>query len=247
MDTSFLDPLRDLYHEYQMYKTHPGRKGHLKNLQKNFRNQGVSIIANNCMAGLIYHDLKQPFLTPIVNCRFAPESYIAFCEDMEYYISCQIEDAGYLDEVEGFPYARFVGDENHQDLNLALVHYDSFEEGKKAFQRRKKRINYQNQVLLCEMYDQEYSPKLLERFAALPGPKVLLTHRDYERTEFSKDTWKREWNDFTFPLTCYGDGEEQPHGKCMLLKDHSPYRYLDELDILTFINTGKIQKNQDFS
>lgn len=61
-------------------------------LRKQFNNSGVSIIASNCVAGTIYHQLKNRFNSPTINCYFENDDFIRFCERLEYYLTVELTD-----------------------------------------------------------------------------------------------------------------------------------------------------------
>lgn len=51
------------------------------------RNRDFSLISNNCIAGIIYHDLGLPFRTPTINLFFENDDFFRFADNLEYYLT----------------------------------------------------------------------------------------------------------------------------------------------------------------
>lgn len=149
------------------------KKRRCKEYRKRFTNEGVSIISMNCTGGILYHDLGLQFLSPTVNMYMKAEDFIKFCENLRYYCS--------VDKMIECTDKSIVGDRKYPvaklaDIYLYLVHYKSVEEAQRKWNERKKRINYNNIIILNN--DREgMTDALMDRFENLPYKKIMFVHR----------------------------------------------------------------------
>lgn len=140
--------------------------------RKALRNKDVSIISMNCTGGILSHDLGLQFKSPTVNLFFRAEDFIKFCENLKYYLAIdefiECTDPEIIEDRK-YPIA-YLG-----DLLVFLVHYNSVEKAQNKWNERKKRINWDNIVIMNT--DREgMTEELKERFEVLPYRKVMFTH-----------------------------------------------------------------------
>lgn len=55
--------------------------------KKRLSNRNFTILCNNCVGGVILHELGERFNSPTVNLFFGAEDYIKFLEKLDYYLS----------------------------------------------------------------------------------------------------------------------------------------------------------------
>ena len=120
----------------------------------------------NCWAGLLYHRLRFPFRSPIVNMFIPERDYIRFLRDPETYMKSELKwkETGYdkyLDRE--YPVALC------RDIELHLNHYDDFTVAKKKWEERRARINWTRIIAMMYTEDRE----IAEEFSALPYPKKM--------------------------------------------------------------------------
>ena len=154
--------------------------------QKKLSNKDFTIISNNCWGGLVYESYNLEKQTPTVGMYFAPEEYLRFLSNLEYYI-CHCEMTFVAPEQArhkmlyrqdkrfgSFPIAR-VG-----DVEIAMLHYHSEEEAKAKWKRRCSRVNWDK--LIVKMNDQNgCTLEHAKAFAQLPfAHKVFLTVNDWD-------------------------------------------------------------------
>lgn len=173
-----------------------------------------SILATNCIGGIIYHDLGLEFRTPTVNLTIPLEDLIKLAENPRWYMErplVEIKDPGPCP-------AALLG-----DIRVNFVHYAAFEEGAAKWEERKRKINWDRIVLMGTDRDGcDY--ETLRRFDQLPWPnKVMFTHRPYPE----------------FPSACYIKGFEE-RGEVGVLTDFKPgirkRRFVDAFDYVAFLN-----------
>lgn len=63
-----------------------------KILRKRLKNRDFTIIANNCLAGCIYHDLKLRFDTPTVNLYIPFPDYIFFLKNLKQLVYAEFTE-----------------------------------------------------------------------------------------------------------------------------------------------------------
>ena len=56
-------------------------------LRKELKNSNFTILSNNCMGVIIYHNLGLRFDTPTVSLYFPADDFIKFVNDLQYYIN----------------------------------------------------------------------------------------------------------------------------------------------------------------
>lgn len=182
--------------------------------RKRLKNKDFTIIASNCNGTLMYHDLGLRYLTPTVNLAIGMDDFVKMAEKLEHYMEQEIVE---VKGEEGCPVG-LLG-----DIRINFVHYDTFEEGVKKWEERKKRIHWENLFLIGTEKD-GCSYETLQRFDRLPYEnKVIFTHVEYP--EFSS--------------ACYVRGFEEK-GELGVLTFYKKRfwrrRYLDDFDYVSFLN-----------
>lgn len=114
------------------------------------KNDNFTIFSQNCIGGIMYHDLGVKFYSPTINMLFEPNDWIKFLERPKHYLNYRIEFKN--DNECGYP--RGVIDDVHVDF----IHYKSRDEIIRLWNKRKERINWDNiLVIACDKgMDEEY-------------------------------------------------------------------------------------------
>ena len=187
-------------------------------------NTDFSLITNNCIGGIIYHDMHLQFLSPTINLYFDNEEFIRFCTYLDEYLSLAVEKC--ISIQKPFPVGVLHG--SHGDVHIYFMHYDSFEQAVAKWDERKERINYDNLYIIMEA--QKCSSAILAKFNDIPyANKVVLT-----------DEIQDVANSFPIGDDFYGDSYWP--GKLLEYPPRGLYRYMEQFDYVQFINTGKIKK-----
>lgn len=196
-------------------------------------NKNFTILSENCLAGVIYHDFNMQFRTPLINGEFSTQDYIKFLQSPEYYMKQELVFVSSKDDSLpefyhnlDFPVARLG------DLYYRFTHYQMPEEKiRTIWNKRKARINWDNvYVVLCEK--KGCTLEHMKAFEALPYKhKLILTCRYYPELKYG----------------FYIKGFEEIGYIDNLLKDVPGFfptlkKYYDQFDFVTWFNTGKIQK-----
>ena len=107
-----------------------------------------SIISNNCWAGHVYRRYGLPYLTPTVGLYFFADDYVKLCSDLQGYMSKELEFIPYTES----KHRKIIEQRNQThvpiarlgDVEIVFLHYSTAEEAARKWQRRVRRINYDN-------------------------------------------------------------------------------------------------------
>ncbi len=91
-----------------------------------------SIISQNCVGSVWYHDLGLRFSSPTINMKFDPNDYIVFLQNINKYFNSQIN---FISTDKTYPCGKIGG-----EIFVEFVHYHSAIEVVKKWEERKKRI-----------------------------------------------------------------------------------------------------------
>lgn len=106
----------------------------------------LTIISNTCIGGRLYHDYHKKFLSPTIDFYMEPSSFVKFCSNLKYYLNCEIKPLpNYkIDYLSNFLFCDIGG------LIAAFGHTnDSYEKIINKWNERKKRVNYDNIIVIC--------------------------------------------------------------------------------------------------
>lgn len=183
------------------------------------KNKSMSVLSSNCTGAFTLHDLGMKFNSPFVNLWMSPKDFIKYVENLDTYRYIPL-----IESIEESPYPIGL----LQDLKIHFQHYSSFEEAKRKWEERSKRINKDNLfVIMSERDGCTYQD--LENFNKLPlKNKVVFTCKKYPKIESS----------FSFPE--YENQQELGHlfeRKGLLGK-----KVYDQFPYVEWFNTGKIKR-----
>ena len=185
--------------------------------RRKLKNRDFSLFSSNCNGACICHDLGLQFRSPFVNLWLTAEDFVKLLEAPKEYLSAPLE---FLEEKEvSYPVARL------KDVTLHFQHYGTQQQALEQWQRRVRRINWDDLFVL--MTDRDgCTEALLRRFDALPYPhKAVFTHVPYP----------------DIPSAVYIPGfEKEPCvGECSAFKNgYSGKKWYDAFDYVTWLNEG---------
>lgn len=167
---SLINKLKDQYNTKCVSVFAPFRR-------KKLNNHDFSIISNNCWGGYIYRHFAIPYATPTVGLYFFASDYVKFARNLEYYLKeCKLKfiawsDSKYKDVIlkkgqTNVPIARL------DDIEIIFLHYKTQEEAEEKWNRRAKRVNYNNLIFkFSEMND--FKKEDMETFESLQAQKKI--------------------------------------------------------------------------
>lgn len=196
------------------------RKVHRYFLRKRLKNKNFTILAPTCIAGVMYHELGQKFLSPTINLWMYDKDFLKFIHNLKDYLSY---DLRFADGIDDTPTAYL------NDILIHFNHYHSNEEAKQKWDERKNRINYDNLFII--MADQPdggvitHEDMLSLKDIPCKG-KVVLSVKDYDDIDYIVHLPK------------------DPEKDCvnMYMFDKSPilkrFRWEREWDYVSWLNSG---------
>lgn len=203
-------------------------------------NHGFTIISNTCVGGVMTHFVGEQFRSPTVNLIIYEEQFLTFCKHLKEYSECPVEkpteeEAKQFESL-NYPVGILRGKNGLPDINILLVHYGSFEDGKAKWEERFKRVNYESLYIIMDR-GMEASDEIIDAFHELPYEhKVIFTHK--------ADT--KRWP-CSFKFDCYTP-EKYRSGMLYdnIRRGIETYAVMDEFDFVAWLNEGKIQRNPEF-
>ena len=189
------------------------------------RNRDFTIISQNCMGGLIYHDLGLQFKTPTIDLVIRGENFIRLVENLQEVLS-----------VPAVPGRERIPGENPyptiraSDVEVCGFHYPTCAEACEAWNRRRERVNLNNVFVIANAWDMDDDPALMEK---------LVRASDYKTIVFSD-------KEYSFP-GCFHlpggfwkrDAEGLLHPNPMDFIPGSYKRYFEEFfDFVDWLNHG---------
>ena len=133
----------------------------------------VTILSDDCWGGYVYHRLKLPFSSPLINILWNKDEYVKFIQDPSFYLNTELKLFREGDFKTGLAPIGELG-HGEQTVKLQLIHNASFAEAKEQWNRRIKRINFKNLFVKMGFENCEQdSEKWLPIFSNIPYKKIL--------------------------------------------------------------------------
>lgn len=137
---------------------------YIKKAKDEFEIKDISIISQQCIGGIIYHDMGMKFLSPTINLYLEAKDFIEMVENLEEYMKLPIN----VKKENGL----VIGELGK--LRVIFLHYNEIEEAKEKWEERKKRILWDKIFVICTDRD-GFDEECFERFKKLKYPKALIT------------------------------------------------------------------------
>ncbi len=134
--------------------------------------ENITFISQNCIGGVLYHDLGLQFLSPTVN-TFIPEpGFVKMVLNLRHYMAQELV----MRWGEEYPIGML------DDVEIHFMHYENCKDAKEAWGRRKARINWDKILVLATDRD-GFDEAVYEQWKQIPYAKVLFT----AHSEFTED------------------------------------------------------------
>ena len=142
------------------------RKNQIKiaSVRLHLKTTDLTIISQNCIGGVFYHDMKLPFQSPTVNAFIPQPDFIRFTNNLDHYLQVPLDlswDAEY-------PIGRLG------DVSVHFVHYETCRDAADAWARRKTRIRFDKILVLCTDRD-GFTDEVFDQWREIQYPKLLFT------------------------------------------------------------------------
>lgn len=168
-----------------------------------FRNRCInnlmvpSIISNTCNAGFVYHYCGLEFKSPTINTVIHPADYVKFCANLKHYLEIELEEVFYsLFNGRRVPVGRL------DDIEIWFVHDETAEQSVFDWNRRRKRVNYDNLLIMMEDSIEPIQGAVYMNIKKLPYRNLLLSkyisgegishyegNRDFHNRSYSIENW----------------------------------------------------------
>ena len=131
--------------------------------------EGITFISQNCIGGVLYHDLGLKFLSPTIN-TFIPEpGFVKFVHNLYYYMEQEL----IMHWGEEYPIGML------KDVEIHFMHYETCADAKEAWNRRKNRVNW-NRIFVIGTDRDGFNDVVYANWKDISYPKVLFTtHQEY--------------------------------------------------------------------
>lgn len=135
------------------------------NRLKELKENTPTIIAPNCWGGLTYHHLGLEFCSPFINMWEKHDDYLKLLSNLKYYLDLEpklkeMYNGGLCDP---YPIVTLG------DVVIRMNHYKTFEEALECWERRKKRIKWDN--IIVTLWDEDMTR--IEKFMSLPYERKI--------------------------------------------------------------------------
>lgn len=147
------------------------------------KNYSFSLITNNCIGGFMMHGVKEEFRSPTVNLLIHDYQFCTFCKRLKEYSECPVEEPTETEKVKfqnlDYPVGILRGEiKGIPDIVLYFMHYKSFDDAKKCWEKRFKRVNF-NDIFIVFNRDMEAKEEIVDEFQTIPyDNKVFITHHN---------------------------------------------------------------------
>ena len=122
---SFIKKPIDIIRKYK-------EKNYCNSLRCKLKNDNFTIICNNCVGGIIYHNLGKRFLSPTINLSIRGEDYLNFCKNIEYYSKCDMINVSTTEF--NYPVGKIVSENSkYPNIKIYFMHSNTFKEAKEKF------------------------------------------------------------------------------------------------------------------
>lgn len=157
------------------------------------RNKDFTLIAQNCIGGVIYSDLGLEFKSPTINMFIEDENFVKLVGNLEYYMSIPatpVTDC-YIDPIANqIRYPKIaIG-----DIEICCLHYKNCDEAIAAWEKRRKRVNLNNVYVIGNSWNMHNNRHLVEELLKVTKYKtIVFTTEKYQYNECIQlpgDFWK---------------------------------------------------------
>lgn len=166
-----------LYTTNMNWFQHLNYKRFISKLKNKITNKDISIISNNCIGGVLYHDLGIRFNSPTINTLIYGNEFVYFANNLKYYISINLV----LHDNTNYPIGILKSDNpNLPDIYIHFLHDNDFEIAKQNWNRRKQRVNYNNLIIIYEHFNKTSTSVLQDYNSINCDKKIAFTHKKFK-------------------------------------------------------------------
>ncbi len=173
------------------------------------------IISRDCVGGVLYKRMGIQFTSPTIKLFMTNEDFVLFCLNIKEFLNASVEEV-HTDNA--YPVGQIATKKG--SIKLYFMHYNSFSDARNSWERRKKRMDFNNLVVILNA-EPNVDVNIIEQFEKIPYRKILLTSNAKE-SEYVKN------------LKCFELGYDGPL-VAYRSKNMPIVRYMDEFDWIDFL------------
>lgn len=135
--------------------------------RKQLHVKGFSIISQNCIGGVFYHDMGMQFLSPTIN-TFIPEpGFVKLVLNLRHYMEQELV----VHWGETYPIGML------EDVEIHFMHYGTCQEAEESWNKRKARINW-DRIFVIGTDRNGFHESVFAEWIKIPYPKILYTAQE---------------------------------------------------------------------
>jgi uncharacterized protein (DUF1919 family) len=156
----------------------------------------LTVFSNDCWGGELYKFLDIEYSSPFIGTYLMAPDYIRFLKNPLFYLEKEIEFVKYSKYIEvenarnEFRYRFPVGKIN--DIEIQFMHFETKEEAKLKWDKRKQRINWQNIIVKFDGSKDLASEKLINEFDQLSFQKKLVL-TNVSKVNITSNVYVPDW------------------------------------------------------
>lgn len=146
---------------------------------------GRAIISNNCSGVRLLQDFNLRYDSPTIALQIMPEEFTKFCQNLKWYMEQEITEYKYFSDEHKQYFANMYGGGIDfvcglcGDVAIVFQHYDSWEDAKTKWDRRKARLDYSNLAYIFCLDNPRYV-KEAQDFSNANIPNSFIFTRDFD-------------------------------------------------------------------
>jgi uncharacterized protein (DUF1919 family) len=156
------------------------RKLYCNKVQMMNKNHDFTIIAQNCIGGVIYNNLGLEFKSPTINMFIEDENFIKLVGNLEHYLQVEPQPVTdcFIDPIDSdISYPKICVD----DVEICCLHYKDCNEAIEAWEKRCKRVNFENIYVIGNSWNMHSKKELVEELLRVSKYKtVVFTTEKYQ-------------------------------------------------------------------
>lgn len=145
-------------------------RARMKRMWADMDGRPLSILSNNCLGGLVCHDLGLRFDTPTVNLCMPLPSFVLMMEHVDEALVAYVKEIS--DNSRPYPVGALQLATGN--IELHFMHYQDFSSAVKTWRRRSARVD-KGRLVIVAAENVRCDDSILSRFHSLPFRKILLT------------------------------------------------------------------------
>lgn len=187
------------------------------------KNTVPCILSRDCVGGVLYKRMGIQFSSPTIKLYMTNEDFVLFCLHINDFVNASVDEI-FTDKT--YPVGQISTEKGN--IKLYFMHYNSFDEARACWERRIKRIDFDNLLVILNA-EPNVNVNIIEQFKKIPYKKILLTSGAIE-TECVKN------------LECFEKGYDGPL-VAYKSKKIPVVRYMDEFDWIDFMKKRDYEKS----